>query len=67
VEDKNMFLLFAGANYYPSGGMNDCKGVFHTKEEAETHLDHIKKENPYSYDWNHIQDTSELEYRPMDT
>lgn len=32
------YLLFAGSNYYPSGGMQDYKGDFDSVEEAITHF-----------------------------
>ena len=28
------YVLFAGENYYPAGGMQDCKGCFNTIREA---------------------------------
>ena len=31
------FLLFTSAHYYPYGGMDDCKGVFDSAEEAVSH------------------------------
>ena len=29
------FLLFASPNYYPYGGLRDCKGVYDTLAETE--------------------------------
>lgn len=29
-----LYMVFEIVTYYPSGGMDDCAGVFHTKEEA---------------------------------
>ena len=29
------FLLFAAPNYYPYGGLRDCKGVYDTLAETE--------------------------------
>ena len=36
-----MFILFASPNYYPYGGMHDCKGVFATLAEAEAAMANI--------------------------
>lgn len=48
-----MFLLFVYPNYYPSGGMNDAKGIYDTLEEAksesETYKDY-EDENIEIYD-----------------
>lgn len=43
-----MFFLFAGADYYPGGGMVDHQGVFPTIEAAQQHFA-VHKE-----DWAHI-------------
>lgn len=29
-----MYIVFAGQNYYPGGGMNDYKAVFESLEDA---------------------------------
>lgn len=51
------FALFAGANYYPAGGMDDLVGRFDTLQEA---LAAAQDENPEDctggYDWFQIVD-----------
>ena len=34
MEKDKRYLVFAWYDYYPSGGMYDCKGSFDTVEEA---------------------------------
>ena len=51
-----MFLVFAGDNYYPSGGWDDCKGSCGTLVEALRYAANLS-----SIDWWHIVDTSTLE------
>ncbi len=36
------YMLFAGENYYPSGGWGDFQGYFITKEEAIAFIYHGK-------------------------
>ena len=48
-----MFALFAGADYYPAGGMDDLVGTFATVEEAQARF-----LGGYDYDWAHIVDTT---------
>jgi hypothetical protein len=43
-----MYFLFAGLTYYPDGGLNDYKGMFHTKAAAQKEFD------PEQFDWGHI-------------
>lgn len=33
-ERPKRFLLFVYEDYYPLGGMNDCRGSFDTKDQA---------------------------------
>lgn len=54
------YLLFAGDNYYPGGGMYDLIDSFDTIEEA---IIKAKEQRPYAdssgyqcYDWYHIVD-----------
>ena len=51
------FALFAGAEYYPSGGMDDLVGRFDTLQEA---LVAAQDENPEGctggYDWFQVVD-----------
>ena len=45
------YLVFAGCNYYPFGGMDDCKGKFNSFGEAVAFL------IEFNYDrWYHIYD-----------
>ncbi len=59
-----MYLLFAGDNYYPSGGWGDLKGKFYSKEEA---LEFYKAGHRYGeeyvhyWDWYQIVDLESLE------
>ena len=47
------YLIFAGDQYYPRGGMRDCIGSADTYEEAQTLL----KEHEYApFDWHHTFD-----------
>ena len=43
-----MFAVFAGYNYYPSGGWNDFKGVYETFEQAFNVAETIEG------DWAHV-------------
>ena len=48
--DTNMrYMLFAGENYYPSGGMSDYRGHFDTMQAVVMHLG--------SCDWFNVFDT----------
>lgn len=47
------FLLFAGDNYYPAGGMYDYRGDFSTIEDA------LEARAP-QWDWYHIVDHSTM-------
>jgi hypothetical protein len=49
-----MFLLFAGSEYYPSGGWHDLVGAFSTMEEAMTYYDEKLKH----YGWAHVVEIS---------
>jgi hypothetical protein len=47
-----MIMLFAGTNYYPSGGWEDFKGYFNSIEDAMKFINDDKK---FSYcSWCHI-------------
>lgn len=35
------YALFAGERYYPSGGWEDCKGVYQTRMKAISAVRHI--------------------------
>jgi len=43
------YMLFAGSNYYPSGGMSDYRGHFDTMQAVVMHLG--------SCDWFNVFDT----------
>jgi len=54
-----MFKLFAGHNYYPSGGYNDYVGSFDSLEKAieggETkRMGYGYLGDDYEYDWWHV-------------
>lgn len=46
------FVIFAGSQYYPTGGYADHKCSFDTFEEAEKQI----KEYKERYDWRQIWD-----------
>jgi len=48
------FLLFTAKTYYPYGGMDDCKGVFATLQDA---IDYVIKKQPSGW----LDDTHVLE------
>ena len=47
-----MFALFAGHNFYPSGGWDDHIATFATLEEAQ----HARNARSHKYDWFQIVD-----------
>lgn len=52
------FILFAGDNYYPGGGMSDMVTSFDDLQEAKRHWDQDQAQ-AYEYDrhdWGHILD-----------
>lgn len=52
------YALFAGYNYYPSGGWDDIYGTYDTVEEAQEAW-RIARSNPERVlrsDWGHIID-----------
>ena len=52
------FLLFAGEEYYPSGGWYDFRGAFDTVEEAKLAVFKLRGcENGY---WSQIIDTETM-------
>lgn len=56
------YLLFAGDNYYPSGGWSDFIGSFDTVEQALARQCDIRR------DWYHVVDTSTMTMIPkLDT
>jgi hypothetical protein len=54
--NKGRYLLFAGCQYYPSGGWDDFKGSFDTIDEAKEQIKILDIE-----DWWHIVDLDNLE------
>jgi hypothetical protein len=54
-EMKMQYALFAGSHYYPSGGMNDCRGRYVTIELARDAAQ-IGDEDFGGYDWYQIVD-----------
>lgn len=51
-----MFALFAGDQYYPRGGWEDCQGVFATQEAAEARFH--QGQHYDDFDWGHVVDLS---------
>ena len=52
------YILFAGSQYYPIGGINDMKGTFNTVQYAENAYQKVVVEN--WWDWAHIVDRTDL-------
>lgn len=52
------YFLFAGYNYYPSGGWRDYKGTYDTEVECYKFL----LSSNDNYDWYHIVDTETMTY-----
>ena len=52
------YLVFAGSDYYPSGGWKDFKGSFDSIDEAKKFLN---TKELRSYDWFEIVDTIKME------
>ena len=48
------YLLFAGSNYYPSGGMNDFQGDFVSVDACKNCL--LGEKLSQSFDWWHVVD-----------
>jgi len=53
---ETKFLLFAGDNYYPSGGWSDFKGIFDSIEDALDGVDDCR-----TNDWFEIVSVETLE------
>jgi len=51
---RRNFLLFTTDQYYPNGGMDDCKGQFDTLQEA---IDYVVRTQPRGW----LDDTHVLE------
>lgn len=51
------YLLFAGYNYYPGGGMNDYIDEFDDLEDAKQRGANVSDSYGTEYDWWHIYDT----------
>lgn len=57
------FLLFAGDNYYPGGGVVDFKGMFETIEAAkEEHAKHVRNFRKDGLQWEHCDYDSGWEW-----
>lgn len=50
------YLVFAGSNYYPSGGMDDLYRNCDTLEDARLSVDRM---NTDVYDWYQVYDADE--------
>lgn len=57
MKDKKMkrFLVFGYDRYYPSGGWNDFKDSFDTKDEAQEYAQSLKDQKVV--DFSHVVDT----------
>ena len=53
------YLLFAGGQYYPAGGMNDFRGSFDTFDDAKDFILNKITSDGYEYDWGHVLDKEE--------
>jgi hypothetical protein len=51
------YLLFAGAGYYPAGGMYDYQADYDTLKEAKEAV--ILHFESYNDDWAHVWDTND--------
>jgi hypothetical protein len=60
------YLLFAGENYYPKGGMNDFKGSFDTVEESENEYYTNEVQRYNSWEWYQIVDSETLDIVKQD-
>jgi hypothetical protein len=58
--DKCIYVLLAGADYYPSSRCGDWVGIYRTKEEAWEALEN----SPSAGDWRKVVEinTETLEY-----
>jgi hypothetical protein len=54
------FLLFAGDNVYPSGGMEDFIDAFQTPEDARDRLINVLEDNEPCGMWAHIYDAETM-------
>lgn len=52
----NKYALFAGDNYYPSGGVGDFIDFFETIEQAKERVSLQPKNR--EFDWWHVLDVS---------
>lgn len=50
------YIVFAGHDHYPSGGMGDVRGSFDTLEECRVVTDKKSRFGHRYYDWHHIVD-----------
>lgn len=53
--DMKRYLLFAGDNYYPAGGMSDFKKDFDTISDAKEYMKILQSEK-YAPDWVEVYD-----------
>ena len=57
VNEMKNFALFAGEDYYPSGGMDDLVGLFDSVDEAVIGaIDTAADEDFLGYDWYQVVD-----------
>jgi hypothetical protein len=54
------YLVFAGVNYYPSGGWGDFHGDFDSIEEGEASLRLLNNGRYRKWEWMQILDTQSL-------
>jgi hypothetical protein len=56
VTKLKRYLLFAGEEYYPKGGMDDFSGSFDTANEAHERINQLIRNE--KIEWWHIMDLS---------
>ena len=63
-----IYMVFSITTYYPAGGMSDCVGMYHTKEEAEATFKSVVKNggNKYGTVVMGQLDTTTLKYEDID-
>lgn len=53
---KEKYLVFAGNQYYPEGGMNDLKGIFYELDGAKKFAEAVVEDEHFrSLRWNWSQ------------
>ena len=58
-ESVKRYMLFAGDQYYPNGGMRDYQGSYDTVDEARLEVDKRRDEGGQRFYWFHVYDIFE--------